>query len=62
MIFYGDCIFTSESEVKENPQRVEAFRKASLLGWQYALNNQEEIIQLILNQYSPEKKRRPPAF
>jgi ABC-type nitrate/sulfonate/bicarbonate transport system substrate-binding protein len=55
--FYGDNLFTSEMEISEHPQRVKSFRKASLRGWQYAFNNQEEIIDLILNKYSPKIAR-----
>ena len=29
-------------------QRTEAFKKASLQGWEYALNNPDEIINIIL--------------
>jgi len=50
--FYGDLLFTSEKELKENPDRVSRFLEASLKGWQYALNNSEEIIQLINKSYS----------
>lgn len=46
--FYGDCIFTSEEEARRNPQRVEAFRRASLLGWRYALDHPDELIDYIL--------------
>ncbi len=30
--FYGDCLFTSEKELREHPERVRAFRQASLQG------------------------------
>ncbi|MCK9211395.1 MAG: ABC transporter substrate-binding protein [Ignavibacteriaceae bacterium] len=46
--FYGDLIFTSEDEVENNPKRVEAFRRASLKGWDYALKHTDEIINYIL--------------
>ncbi len=51
--FYGDCIFTSEYFIKHNPKLVAAFLSASLKGWQYAMNNKYEIIDLILNKYNP---------
>jgi len=50
--FYGDLLFTSEKELKEHPDRANRFLKASLKGWQYALENSEEIIQLIHGSYS----------
>jgi ABC-type nitrate/sulfonate/bicarbonate transport system substrate-binding protein len=34
--FYGDNLCTSEAEVKAHPERVAAFRAASLEGWAYA--------------------------
>lgn len=45
--FYGDTLFTSEAELKAHPQRVEAFVRASLKGWKYALDNPHEIAQII---------------
>ncbi len=50
--FYGDNLFTTEQQLKNNPKQVEAFRAASMRGWQYALNNQEEIARLIYDKYS----------
>lgn len=52
--FYGDNLFTSEEELSENPLRVQKFREASLRGWQYAKENREEIIELIIKKYAPE--------
>ncbi|MDP1872415.1 MAG: PAS domain S-box protein [Gallionella sp.] len=49
--FYGDILFTSTRELRDHPERVERFRQASLLGWQYAMAHPEEIIQLIRNKY-----------
>jgi ABC-type nitrate/sulfonate/bicarbonate transport system substrate-binding protein len=49
--FYGDTLFTSERELREHPERVAAFREASLRGWRYALENVEEVIQIILERY-----------
>ena len=52
---YGDMLFTNEDEAKNYPIRVEKFKKATLKGWKYALENKEEIIQLISEKYSKEK-------
>ena len=52
---YGDILFTNESESNNHPLRVENFKKATLKGWEYALNNKEEIIQLIKEKYNSEK-------
>ncbi|UGQ46571.1 EAL domain-containing protein [Massilia endophytica] len=55
--FYGDNLFTSEQELASHPDRVKAFRAASLKGWQYAMSHQEEIADLILNKYSRRNDR-----
>lgn len=52
---YGDILFTNATEAAEHPKRVEAFKRASLKGWQYALKNKEEIIALIKKKYNPAK-------
>ena len=48
--FYGDNLFAAETEVRENPERVEAMRRAVLRGWHYALKNPDEIIRWMLAQ------------
>ncbi len=55
MHFYGDNLFTVEAEIQENPERVKAFRAASLKGWKYAMTHVEETIALIHNNYAPYK-------
>lgn len=50
--FYGDGLFTTDSLMKNNPDLVSRFREASLKGWNYALDHQEEIIDLIYTKYS----------
>ncbi|MCK4950789.1 MAG: PAS domain S-box protein [Gammaproteobacteria bacterium] len=52
--FYGDNLFTTEQELSEHPERVEKIRRATLKGWRYALENREEIIDLILEKYNPQ--------
>ena len=47
-------LFTSKDEVNKNMQRTEAFKKASLQGWEYALNNPDEIINIILKKYNTQ--------
>lgn len=53
--FYGDCLVTSEREIREHPERAEAFRQAVQKGWHYAMEHPEEIAKLILARYSQEK-------
>lgn len=50
--FYGDNLFTTESLPKLKPKMVKDFREASLKGWDYAMQNPEELVQLIHSRYS----------
>jgi ABC-type nitrate/sulfonate/bicarbonate transport system substrate-binding protein len=54
--FYGDNLFTLKELVEKDPKLVEAFKSASLKGWQYALSHHAEIIELILNTYNTQNK------
>ncbi|MCW0216882.1 MAG: ABC transporter substrate-binding protein, partial [Prosthecobacter sp.] len=49
--FYGDCLFTTETETKQNAKRTQAFLKATLEGWQYAMSHREEMAKLIQKTY-----------
>ena len=49
--FYSDVLFTSQDELNHHPERVAAFRRASLDGWRYALEHPGEIADLILTRY-----------
>lgn len=60
--FYGDNLFTTEEQVRRHPERVRAFRAASLKGWEYALANPEEIIELILTGYTQRHSREHLRF
>ena len=55
--FYGDCLFTSEKELSEHPGRVKAFREASLRGWAYAMDNPEELMDIIKEKYETKSTR-----
>lgn len=55
--FYGDGLFTTESEIAENPEQVEAVLKATLRGWEYAMDNPDEIIDIIIQKYGSKKSR-----
>jgi len=48
-------LFTNKEEAINHPSRVEKFKRATLKGWEYALNHKEEIVQLIYNKYSAKK-------
>lgn len=53
--FYGDILFTRKQLVKQQRARVEAFRRASLEGWVYALNNLDQTVERIHTQYAPSR-------
>ncbi|QOG12944.1 diguanylate cyclase [Arcobacter sp. FWKO B] len=54
--FYGDLLFTSEYEVKNNPERARKFTLASLKGWEYAFDNIEETAKFIYDKYNTQNK------
>lgn len=55
--FYGHCLFTTEDQIRKNPAQVKAFLKASLKGWGYALENPEEMIDLLIEKYGAKESR-----
>ncbi len=55
--FYSDILFTSEQELKDHPLRVAAMRRATLKGWNYAMEHPEEVIDLLKNKYQIAKSR-----
>ncbi len=60
--FYSDILFTSESELREHPERVEAIRQATIKGWRYAMEHPNEIIDLLVNKYQVKKSREHLSF
>jgi PAS domain S-box-containing protein len=61
--FYGDNLFTTEAELQNHPQRAKAFLEASLKGWNYALNNPEQVIDLMIaKNYFPASGREKLIF
>jgi diguanylate cyclase (GGDEF)-like protein/PAS domain S-box-containing protein len=46
--FYGDTLFTNQTELKNHPDRVAAFLRATKKGWEYALEHQEATAETIL--------------
>jgi signal transduction histidine kinase/ABC-type nitrate/sulfonate/bicarbonate transport system substrate-binding protein len=51
---YSDYLFTNKNLTKQNKDKVIAFKKASLLGWEYAYNHIEESIDLIFKKYNSQ--------
>ena len=54
--FYGDVLFTQQSVINNDPGLTEAFRKASIKGWEYATAHPEEIIKYILTLPGVERR------
>ncbi|OQX07955.1 MAG: hypothetical protein BWK73_26685 [Thiothrix lacustris] len=59
--FYGDTLFTSERQVQEYPAQVAALRRAVVRGWQYALENPDDMISVLLKRY-PQLHREALQF
>ena len=60
--FYSDILFTTANELTQHPERVKAFRQASLEGWYYAMDHPQEIIDLLINKYKVIKSREHLEF
>lgn len=48
--FYGDNLFTSLEFASKQPDIVQAFRRASLQGWVYAMENPTVVIRYMIEQ------------
>lgn len=47
-------LFTSKDEASKHRERTQKFKEASIKGWKYALNNPDEIIDIILKKYNTQ--------
>ncbi|AFJ02657.1 diguanylate cyclase/phosphodiesterase (GGDEF & EAL domains) with PAS/PAC sensor(s) [Methylophaga frappieri] len=56
--FYSDILFTSEQFLRESPEIVAAFHRATLQGWEDALNYPDAVIDTILRNYNTQQKTR----
>jgi polar amino acid transport system substrate-binding protein len=56
--FYGDMLFTSETELSDNPERVKRFVDASMKGWRYAFDNIDETVEVIKSKYAAKEISR----
>src|SRR6185436_19527720 len=52
--FYGDTLFSTRAMVTSRSEWVDAFRAASLRGWEYAMSHQDEIAELVHAKYAPD--------
>ncbi len=48
-------LFASTDTVKNNPQLIDKFLKATKKGWEYALEHMQEVALLIHEKYNPQK-------
>ncbi|WP_299016025.1 GGDEF domain-containing protein [uncultured Photobacterium sp.] len=55
--FYSDVIFTHQELADTKPNIVDGFLAASIRGWYYALNHIDETLNVIEQQYHPQKSR-----
>ena len=53
---FGNILFTHEDMITNHPEIVEAFRMATIRGWEYALKRPEEIAQIIQSKYNSQQK------
>jgi len=54
---YGDLVITSKKMATQSPEAVEAFRKATIQGWEYALAHPEEVVDYLMANYPVVKTR-----
>jgi diguanylate cyclase (GGDEF)-like protein/PAS domain S-box-containing protein len=60
--FYGDCLVTTETEIKNHPERTARFLQAVQRGWRHAMAHPEETARLIRTRYAPEKPQEQLLF
>lgn len=51
---YSDLLYTNKQLISNDPNKVKAFKQASLKGWEYAYSNIEESAQLIYDKYNTQ--------
>ena len=56
-IAFSQVIFTTEAVAEAHPEVVTGMLRAVQRGWEYALANPEETVDLILSQYNPDLDR-----
>ena len=56
--FYDLNLFTRKDKVMYSKEKVKAFKDASIKGWKYALENKEELVDIILKKYNTQNKTK----
>ena len=57
-LLYQGELFTSGKFANENPIVVDKIKKATIKGWEYALNHKKELINIIYNKYNTQHKSK----
>jgi len=55
-------LFSHQRLAREQPELVDAFIRATLKGWRYALGHQVEMVDLIIRRYLPDADRKALLF
>lgn len=55
---YADVLFTTDDIINNHPKLVEGFLSATLKGWQYAIENEDEAVGFVLKYATDSTKRR----
>lgn len=58
---YADVLFATDDTIKNRPEIVEKFLRATLKGWDYAIKNEDETVDVIL-AYASDRTRNHEAF
>jgi len=58
---YADVIFTRDDLIQANPLLVEKFLRATINGWQYAVENNEEVVDFVL-KYAPNGNKTHESY
>jgi NitT/TauT family transport system substrate-binding protein len=58
---YADVLFATEDTINNGPILVEKFLRATLKGWQYAIENEEEVISYVL-KYTTDRTEQHESY
>lgn len=58
----GSNLFATQEEIQKDPIKVKKFLDATKKGWEYALKNKEEIVEIIYDKYSQHKSKEALLF
>jgi len=58
---YDDVLFATEDTINNNPELVERFLRATLAGWRYAIQHEDEAVDMVL-EYATDRTRTHEAY